>query len=128
MIVQTYAPDHYAIAAAASHDYDAFYGPEMRLRSALDYPPFGRLARLTVSRSTLSEADAEAERVLRELQRLRGRTPGVVADVIGPAPAYPARRRGQWRQQLLLKGDDPAALLSPLELGRGWSIDVDPIG
>ena len=76
VIVQTYAPDHYAIAAAASHDYDAFYGPEMRLRSALDYPPFGRLARLTVSRSTPSEADAEADRVLRELQRLRDRTPG----------------------------------------------------
>ena len=128
VIVQTYAPDHYAITAAAAHDYDAFYGPEMRLRSELDYPPYGQLARLTVSRSARAEADAEAERVLRELRQLRSRTVGQVADVIGPAPAYPARRRGQWRRQLLLKGDDPAALLSQLELGRGWSIDVDPVG
>lgn len=128
VIVQTYAPDHYAITAAAAHDYDAFYGPEMRLRSELDYPPFGRLARLTVARSTVDEADAEADRVLRELQQLRSRTPGEVPDVIGPAPAYPARRRGQWRRQVLLKGDDPGSLLSQLELGRGWSIDVDPVG
>ena len=128
VIVQTYAPEHYAITAAAAHDYDAFYGPEMRLRSELDYPPFGRLARLTVARSTVGEADAEADRVVRELRQLRGRTPGLVADVIGPAPAYPARRRSQWRRQLLLKGHDPAALLSQLELGRGWSIDVDPVG
>ena len=128
VIIQTYSPDHFAVAAAAAHDYDAFYGPEMRLRSELDYPPFGHLARLTVARSTVGEADAEAERVSRELLELRSRTRGEVADVIGPAPAYPARRRGQWRRQLLLKGDDPAALLSQLELGRGWSIDVDPVG
>ena len=128
VIIQTYSPDHFAVAAAAAHDYDAFYEPEMRMRSQLDYPPYGRLARLTVSRSTSVEADAEAARVVAELTALRSRTAGAVAEVIGPAPAYPARRRGQWRRQLLLKGDDPAALLSQLELGRGWSIDVDPVG
>lgn len=128
VIVQTYSPDHFAVAAAAAHDYDAFYGPEMRMRSELDYPPFGRLARLTVSRSTSREADAEAERVVRELIELRHQTRGAVADVIGPAPANPARRRNQWRRQILLKGDDPVVLLSQIELGRGWSVDVDPVG
>lgn len=128
VIIQTYSPDHFAVAAAAAHDYDAFYEPEMRMRSQLDYPPYGRLARLTASRSTSVEADAEAARVVAELTALRSRTAGAVAEVIGPAPAYPARRRGQWRRQLLLKGDDPAALLAQLELGRGWSIDVDPVG
>ncbi|MDE2966215.1 MAG: primosomal protein N' [Chloroflexota bacterium] len=128
VIVQTYSPDHFAVAAAAAHDYDAFYGPEMRMRAELDYPPFGRLARLTVARSTIDEADAEAARVVRELTSLRDRTVGAVADVIGPAPANPARRRSQWRRQILLKGDDPVALLSQLELGRGWSVDIDPVG
>ena len=128
VIIQTYAPDHPAVTAAASHDYEAFYQQEMRLRAMLDYPPFGRLARLTVSRSTSDEADAEAARVASELSALRARTGGPVADVIGPAPARPARRRGQWRRQLLLKGDDPSALLHSAELGRGWTIDVDPAG
>ena len=128
MIIQTYSPDHFAVVAAAAHDYDAFYEPEMRMRSRLDYPPYGRLARLTVARSTSAEADAEAARVVGELAALRHRTVGAVADVTGPAPASMARRRGQWRRQILLKGEDPVALLSRLELGRGWSIDVDPAG
>ena len=127
VIIQTYSPDHFAVTSAAAHDYDAFYEPELRLRAKLDYPPFGRLARLTVSRSTASEADREAARVVDELRRLRAATPGAVAQVIGPAPANPARRRSQWRRQVLLKGDDPATLLAQIELGRGWAIDIDPV-
>ena len=128
VIVQTYAPDHFAVAAAAAHDYEAFYRQEMRLRAVLDYPPYGRLARLTVARSSSAEADAEAERVVGQLLDTRQRTSGAVADVIGPAPAYPARRRNQWRRQVLLKGEEPAAVLSRIELGRGWSVDIDPVG
>ena len=127
VIIQTYSPDHFAVSAAAAHDYEAFYRPEMRLRAKLDYPPFGRLARLIVSRSTLDEADREAERVVNELLLLRAATPGAVAQVIGPAPATPGRRRGQWRRQVLLKGEEPAALVSQIEPGRGWSIDIDPV-
>lgn len=127
VIIQTYSPDHFAVTAAAAHDYEAFYRPEMDLRSRLDYPPYGRLARLMVSRSSADEADQEAERAVRELSRLRAATPGAVAEVIGPAPAKPARRRGQWRRQVLLKGDDPARLLRQIDLGRGWSVDVDPV-
>lgn len=128
VIIQTYAPDHFAVVAAAAHDYESFYQAEMRLRRVLDYPPFGKLARLTVSRSTLSESEAEALRMVRELSDLRSRTPGAVARIIGPAPAYPARRRNQWRRQVLLKGDDPLSLLRQVEFGRGWSVDIDPVG
>lgn len=127
VIIQTYSPDHFAVTAAAAHDYEAFYRPEIDLRSRLDYPPYGRLARLMVARSTESEADQEAERAVKELSRLRATTPGAVAEVIGPAPANPARRRSQWRRQVLLKGEEPARLLAQIELGRGWSIDIDPV-
>ncbi len=127
VIIQTYAPDHIAVVSAAAHDYGSFYQAEMELRRQLDYPPFGRLARLTVSRSSLREADAEALRVVRELSALRQMTAGPVAQIVGPAPASPARRRNQWRRQILLKGDDPLILLNQMELGRGWSVDVDPV-
>jgi len=127
VIIQTYSPDHYAVVAAAAHDYDACYTAEIELRRRLDYPPFGRLARLTVSRSSIAEADAEAARMVHELSRLRDRTPGSVARILGPAPATPARRRNQWRRQALLIGDDPLALLRQVDLGRGWSVDVDPL-
>ncbi|MXX81009.1 MAG: primosomal protein N' [Chloroflexi bacterium] len=127
VIIQTYSPDHFAVVAAAAHDYDAFYTAETHLRRMLDYPPFGRMARITVTRSSIAEADAEAERMVHELSSLRDRTPGSVARILGPAPASPARRRNQWRRQALLIGDDPLTLLRQVELGRGWSVDVDPL-
>ena len=46
VIIQTYQPEHYAIQAAAQHDYDAFYEREMTFRREHGYPPMRRLARL----------------------------------------------------------------------------------
>lgn len=39
VVIQTYQPDHYCIAAAASQDYEAFYSQEMAYRRLLGYPP-----------------------------------------------------------------------------------------
>jgi primosomal protein N' (replication factor Y) len=46
-------------------------------------------------------------------------------DVLGPAPAYIARRAGRWRWNVVLRGDRPLELLNPPP-GAPWSIDVDP--
>lgn len=45
--------------------------------------------------------------------------------VLGPAPAYLARRAGRWRFQLALRGTDPAGTLGG-DPGAPWSVDVDP--
>ena len=45
--------------------------------------------------------------------------------ILGPAPAYISRRAGRWRWNIVLRGDNPRALLDPLP-GAPWSIDVDP--
>ena len=49
VIIQTYSPEHYAIQAAAGHDYTLFYKREIEYRRQLRNPPFSRLARLTYS-------------------------------------------------------------------------------
>ena len=41
-IIQTYAPDHYAIETASQHDYTAFVKHELAFRQAANYPPFTR--------------------------------------------------------------------------------------
>jgi primosomal protein N' len=45
--------------------------------------------------------------------------------ILGPAPAYIARRADRWRWNLVLRGSDPAALLDG-GLEPPWSVDVDP--
>jgi primosomal protein N' (replication factor Y) len=47
--------------------------------------------------------------------------------LIGPAPAFFARERNQWRWHLLIRSEDPAALLAGLRLTPNWRIDVDPV-
>jgi primosomal protein N' (replication factor Y) len=127
VIIQTYAPHHYAICAAALHDYEALYRAEIALRGRAGYPPFGRLARLVYAHTNAGQAEAEARRLARELlgERARRGVPGV--QVIGPAPALHARLRGRWRWQIMLRAADPAELLEAVSLPRGWSVDVDPV-
>jgi primosomal protein N' len=51
--------------------------------------------------------------------------PGV--EVLGPLPAYVARRAGRWRFQVVLRSTDPAARAAALErVPSGITIDVDP--
>ncbi len=40
VVLQSYLPDHYAIRAAASHDYEQFYRQEIAYRRDQAYPPF----------------------------------------------------------------------------------------
>jgi primosomal protein N' (replication factor Y) (superfamily II helicase) len=126
-IVQTYVPDHYAIQAAASHDYQGFYEREIAFRRVHGYPPLGRLVRLLYSGS-------KEEKCVRETRRVRAVLDGEIArqgiadiQVIGPAPCFAQRARGRWRWALLLRGDRFARVLDRLELPPGWTIDVDPV-
>ena len=48
-------------------------------------------------------------------------------DVLGPAPAFVPKVRGRWRWHIVLRGDDPAALVRDLSLPPGWTVDVDPV-
>jgi primosomal protein N' (replication factor Y) len=126
-IVQTYVPDHYAIQAAASHDYQGFYEREIAFRRVHGYPPLGRLVRLLYSGS-------KEEKCVRETRRVRAVLDGEIArqgiadiQVIGPAPCFAQRARGRFRWALLLRGDRFARVLDKLELPPGWTIDVDPV-
>jgi primosomal protein N' (replication factor Y) len=47
--------------------------------------------------------------------------------VIGPAPAYIYRRRGRFRWQLVLRGSELSAFLSPVPFPQGWTVDIDPV-
>ena len=104
VVVQSFNPGHYAIRPVVDHDYESFYTEEISHRSALGYPPFGRLAQVVVSGAEEGEAREAAAQLARELPGCTG------CEVLGPAPAPIARLRGRYRFQLLIKGSDRAAV------------------
>ena len=49
------------------------------------------------------------------------------AEVLGPAPAFAAKRAGSFRMQLILRGARPEALLDRVPPSAEWTVDVDPV-
>jgi primosomal protein N' (replication factor Y) len=134
VIVQTWAPDHYAIRPAATHDYERFYAEERSQREALRYPPFGRIALVRVAAADEAAAQGAAAR-LADAARATAGAGG--PEVLGPAPAPIARLRGQYRFQLLLKharieplrsvGRRVIEAAEKLPAGARFSIDLNPL-
>ncbi len=126
-IVQTYRPDHYAVALGARQDYAGFYRNEIAFRRRQNMPPFSRLIRLAYAHTNEALAEREATRMGRTLQHQRLTQGLTEVEVMGPAPAYPLKVRGKYRWRLILRGPDPRLLLDKADLPDGWVVDVDPV-
>ncbi len=122
-IVQTYLPDHYAIRAAAAHDYATFATAELDGRRRFGYPPF---ARLVLLQTHAKRADTALRRAEAYAKALRASADGD-AEILGPAPAFAAKRAGAFRMQLVLRGGRPDALLDRVPPSAEWTVDVDPV-
>ncbi|HEX2469158.1 MAG TPA: primosomal protein N' [Candidatus Limnocylindrales bacterium] len=121
-ILQTYQPEHPVIRAVAEADGAPFYEAELALRRRFGSPPFGSIVKLTVALPDREAAEREGASMA---ARLRERAADGGATVIGPAPAYIARRNDRWRFHLILRGADPLGVLGG-DPGPPWSVDVDP--
>jgi primosomal protein N' (replication factor Y) len=127
VIIQTYSPEHYAVVAAAHHDYHALYDQEVEFRQQLGYPPFGRLARLVFAHTGEQYAQEQAAAMVRYLRGERDQRGLPNLDVLGPGPAFVPRLRGRWRWQVIVRGDNPTELLADVAFPRGWTVDIDPV-
>lgn len=128
VIFQTFSPEHYAIQAAASHDYTAFYEREIDYRRQLRNPPFSRLALLTCSHTNDAICQREAEKMARALTLERDARGIGDINLIGPAPAFIHRLRGRYRWQLVLRGAGLSSFLAQINFPQGWTVDIDPVG
>ena len=136
VLIQTWSPDHPAIALAARHDVDGFLDRELRDRRELDYPPLTRAALVRVDAADEDRARAaclELAQLARSCEAVRS---GAVV-VQGPAPAPIARVRGRFRFRIMLRARERLALRGVLirmdearpSLPREVraSIDIDPV-
>jgi primosomal protein N' (replication factor Y) len=126
LVIQSQNPGHYAFDAVARQDLGAFYRPELKFRAELGYPPFRRLAIVTVR----GAAGADGRRLADE----------VAAAVRASArlTVYPplADRRERARRIVVKGRDDLADALaaaledfrSPRPTSRGiMEVEVDPV-
>jgi primosomal protein N' (replication factor Y) len=126
VVLQTFMPEHYAIQFAAGHDVNGFYERELEYRKQLGYPPFAKLVRLEFRDADPLKAESDSQKAADKL-KLRIETENRrQTELIGPVPAFFSKVDGIHRWQIILRGPDPASLLSDLKLSD-CRVEVDPI-
>ena len=139
VLLQTRHPDHEAIAWVAAGEPGAFYEKELAQRKALGYPPFARLAVVTVKSLSEAKAQAVAQRLAEGMRpTARPDDPHPPFQVLGPAAGIKPRLHGKFRCRILIKAPNSRVLHEALQAGlsavrsgsdraRVWfEVDVDP--
>ena len=124
VVIQTYMPEHYSIAAAQKHDYLDFYAQEVVARDALRYPPFAHVAILLL-RGKDEQAVIEAAHAARDHLEIwqtdrehASQVPKVAetsVEILGPAPAPLSKIEGKFRWHLLLRSTAPEKIAQLLK-------------
>ena len=124
--IQTYTPEHYAIAAAARQDYAALYELEIRSRLELGNPPFNELVHVVFLHTNATTCQRQAVATARTL-RSKAYSEGLTdVELIGPAPGLPSRLRGRYRWHLAMRGRNLHRFLEGVTFPPGSIVDVDP--
>ncbi|KAF1086771.1 Primosomal protein N' [Sporotomaculum syntrophicum] len=139
VLIQTFTPEHYAVQAAARHNYQAFFYKELGLRKEMGYPPFAKMVRILVYGRDEAAVQQAAEKIRAQLDRFAEGLSGGRIMIIGPAPAPLARLKEDYRWHIILWSADYRQLRLVMQQfaqashgtlpGKAlkMSIDVDPM-
>ena len=98
VVIQTFNPNHYAIALTKKHDYFSFYKYEMNIRRQLKYPPYFYLCNLKISGKDSSAVLNEALKIKQELKSHLVHT-----IILGPSTASVFKVNNIYRYNIILK-------------------------
>ena len=113
VVIQTYAPDHYAVSSAAEQDYLQFYRQELLYRKMMGYPPLVRLLTISLSsKRDVIRASEDMKRVILREYALDG------LKVIGPVEDSPYKLNDNYRKILYMKHESYDILLKVRNCAR----------
>lgn len=110
VVIQTYNPHHYAIADAASHNYQDFYKKEIDYRHDALYPPFCHLVSVLITGKNRQLVHDVALAIKDQLSK---EVPSVKA--YGPSESGIYRLEDQYRERILVKYFKGQTLLDALK-------------
>jgi len=133
VIIQTYRPDHYAIQASVTQDYEAFYDEEKGYRSLLSYPPMGHMLAILIESRSERDAVAFSDALAGFIRD------GIIgAVIIGPADATIRKIKDVYRRMIYVKSRDADVLIGIKDKAEAYlaarnndsirlSFDLDPM-
>jgi len=148
VVVQAFTPFHPAIQFARRHDFGGFFEQELEFREQLKYPPYSRVAMLTLKGRNEEKVKFSAEHLKKVVESMvQGSAkskPGSepkAADfhdlvISGPAPAPLLRAESFYRYQIMLRTQRMSSLsrelskiVQSLTLPEEvtLTVDIDPV-
>lgn len=101
VVIQTYSPEHYAVAFASQHDYKGFFETEKQLRAYMGYPPYSDLFQIVF---TAKREDAAKDGAESWYERIRGRMAREDQEMVfPPQQAYLGKIKDIYRYSMLIK-------------------------
>ena len=101
VVIQTYSPEHYAVAFASQHDYKGFFETEKQLRAYMGYPPYSDLFQIVF---TAKREDAAKDGAESWYERIRGRMVREDQEMVfPPQQAYLGKIKDIYRYSMLIK-------------------------
>jgi primosomal protein N' (replication factor Y) len=138
--LQTYRPKHYAIQAAAQHDYARFFAQEINHRQSASYPPFRRMAHFLIESEDPEAAERHAVLLRKIVRELIAAMNFDGVEVLGPSPAVIRRINKKYRWNLGLLSRSAVRLNTLTRAARDGfhdaasggkvqlKVDLDPYG
>jgi primosomal protein N' (replication factor Y) len=132
VFVQTFTPFSPSIQFARHHDFEGFMDQEMEFRRSFGYPPFGRMAMITLRGTMLERVEFSAITLSRKLKAAAEE--GIIVGEGVPAPLEKAKT--YYRFQVSLRGASSMKLARlarsvldalPMPEDVFVAVDVDPL-
>lgn len=98
VIIQSFNPNHYAIALAKDHNYLEFFKEEMQIRRQLGYPPYYYLVSIKVISSSYDIAKDESNKVANKLKNELANS-----IVLGPTVSNVFKVNNTYRFNIIIK-------------------------
>lgn len=132
VFVQTFTPFSPSIQFARHHDFEGFMEQEMEFRRSFGYPPFGRMAMITLRGTMLERVEFSALTLSRKLKAAAEE--GILVGEGVPAPLEKAKT--YYRYQVSLRGNSSMRLARlarsvlealPMPEDVFVAVDIDPL-
>jgi len=122
VVIQTYAPDHYAITSAAEQEYEQFYRQEFLYRKMMGYPPAVGILAITLS----SKQETELLQVVNLFHKETMKAYGFEDfTIIGPVDASPYKLNDIYRKILYIKHENYDILLKVRKYAQNLEDTMD---
>jgi len=133
LVIQTNLPKHYCLKAIESKDPNIFYEEELNSRRELDFPPYKHLCLVKLRGKKEENVKEKSTTLFDKINKHAHNNKSI--KIVFLNPAQPAKLRGNFYWQILVKGNSSPKVVNFLKLqlknfrhsGIIVTVDMDPI-